>query len=65
MVDNCGHLLDACDPGQHSPQGCPDLLLRATSRKALGVAGEVRMPVLPMPLLGEGDEELLKRHMNS
>ncbi len=66
VVDNCEHLLDACAIlASTLLKGCPDVRLLATSRQALGVAGEVRMPVPPMSLPGEGDEALLERLMNS
>jgi predicted ATPase/DNA-binding CsgD family transcriptional regulator len=66
VLDNCEHLLDACAILASSLlKACPDLQLLATSRQALGVAGEVRMPVPQMSLPGEGDEAWLERLMNS
>jgi predicted ATPase/DNA-binding CsgD family transcriptional regulator len=51
VLDNCEHLLDACAVLAGTLlKNCPDLQLLATSRQALGVAGEVRMPVPPMPV---------------
>jgi non-specific serine/threonine protein kinase len=51
VLDNCEHLLDACAVLAGTLlRGCPELHLLATSRQALGVAGEVRMPILPMSL---------------
>jgi predicted ATPase/DNA-binding CsgD family transcriptional regulator len=66
VMDNCEHLLDACAIlASTLLRGCPDLRLLATSRQALGVAGEVRMPVPPMSLPGKGDEASLERVMTS
>ena len=51
VLDNCEHLLDACAVLAGTLlKNCPDLRLLATSRQALGVAGEVRMLVPPMPV---------------
>jgi predicted ATPase/DNA-binding CsgD family transcriptional regulator len=51
VLDNCEHLLDACAVLAGTLlKNCPHLQLLATSRQALGVAGEVRMPVPPMPV---------------
>ena len=66
VLDNCEHLLDACAILTSTLlKGCPDLRLLATSRQALGVAGEVRMPIPPMSLPTEGDEAVPDRLMNS
>jgi predicted ATPase/DNA-binding CsgD family transcriptional regulator len=57
VVDNCEHLLDACAVMVSTLlKACPDLHVLATSRQALGVVGEVRMPVPPMSLPVDGDE---------
>jgi predicted ATPase/DNA-binding CsgD family transcriptional regulator len=57
VLDNCEHLLDACAVLAGTlTTSCPDLHVLATSRQALGVAGEVRMIVPPMSLPGEEDE---------
>jgi predicted ATPase/DNA-binding CsgD family transcriptional regulator len=57
VLDNCEHLLDACAVLVSTLlASCPDLQVLATSRQALGVAGEVRMVVPPMSLPGEGEE---------
>jgi predicted ATPase/DNA-binding CsgD family transcriptional regulator len=57
LLDNCEHLLDACAILVSSLlASCPDLHVLATSRQALGVAGEVRMVVPPMSLPTEGDD---------
>jgi predicted ATPase/class 3 adenylate cyclase/Flp pilus assembly protein TadD len=52
ILDNCEHLIDACaqlvDSIVHS---CPKTRVLASSREALGIAGEVayRVPSLPLP----------------
>jgi predicted ATPase/DNA-binding CsgD family transcriptional regulator len=57
VLDNCEHLLDACAVlASTLLAACPDLHVLATSRQALGVAGEVRMVVPPMSLPTEGEE---------
>ena len=51
VIDNCEHLLDACAVLVSTLlKACPELHVLATSRQALGVVGEVRMPVPPMSL---------------
>jgi len=53
VLDNCEHLLDACAVlASTLIASRPDLHVLATSRQALGVAGEVRMVVPPMSLPG-------------
>ena len=55
VLDNCEHLLDACAVlASTLLAACPDLHVLATSRQALGVAGEVRMVVPPMSLPARG-----------
>jgi predicted ATPase/DNA-binding CsgD family transcriptional regulator len=57
LLDNCEHLLDGCAVLVSTlTKSCPDLYVLATSRQALGVAGEVRMVVPPMSLPAEADE---------
>jgi non-specific serine/threonine protein kinase len=57
VLDNCEHLLDACAVlASTLIVACPDLHVLATSRQALGVAGEVRIVVPPMSLPAEGEE---------
>jgi predicted ATPase/DNA-binding CsgD family transcriptional regulator len=57
VLDNCEHLLDACAVLVSTLlASCPDVQVLATSRQALGVAGEVRMVVPPMSLPGGGEE---------
>jgi non-specific serine/threonine protein kinase len=56
VLDNCEHLLDACAVlASTLTPSCPDVHVLATSRQALGVAGEVRMVVPPMSLPAEAD----------
>ena len=58
VLDNCEHLLDACAVLVSTLlASCPDLQVLATSRQALGVAGETRMVVPPMSLPGKAEEE--------
>ena len=57
VLDNCEHLLDACATlASTLLAACPDVHVLATSRQALGVAGEVRMVVPPMSLPAEGED---------
>jgi predicted ATPase/DNA-binding CsgD family transcriptional regulator len=62
LLDNCEHLLDACAVlASTLLASCPDLHVLATSRQALGVAGEVRMVVPPMSLPAEGEDPSVQR----
>jgi non-specific serine/threonine protein kinase len=62
VLDNCEHLLDACAVLVSTLlAACPDLHVLATSRQALGVAGEVRMVVPPMSLPAEGEYTSVQR----
>ncbi len=52
LLDNCEHLLQACaDLANVLLQACPNLCILATSREALGIAGELtyRVPSLSLP----------------
>jgi len=52
LLDNCEHLLDACGKlATTLLRVCPDLRILATSREALGTAGEqaYRIPSLSLP----------------
>jgi non-specific serine/threonine protein kinase len=52
LLDNCEHLFDACARLVHTLlTACPRLQILATSRAALGIAGEVawRVPSLTLP----------------
>jgi predicted ATPase/DNA-binding SARP family transcriptional activator len=51
VLDNCEHLVEAC--AQLSDgllRSCPNLTILATSREALGIAGETAWPVPPLSL---------------
>ena len=62
VLDNCEHLLDGCAVlASTLIAACPDLHVLATSRQALGVAGEVRLVVPPMSLPAEADETSVPR----
>ena len=62
VLDNCEHLLDACAVlASTLLAACPDLHVLATSRQALGVAGEVRLMVPPMALPAKGEETSVQR----
>jgi predicted ATPase/class 3 adenylate cyclase len=52
IMDNCEHLIEACaQAGDALLKGCPELRILATSREALGIAGEFayRVPSLRVP----------------
>ncbi len=52
ILDNSEHLIEACaELADAVLKGCPDVQLLATSREALGIAGEVTflVPSLPAP----------------
>jgi predicted ATPase/DNA-binding NarL/FixJ family response regulator len=66
LLDNCEHLLDGCAVlASTLISACPALHVLATSRQALGVAGEVRMVVPPMSLPGDPDEDSSPRLLGS
>src|SRR6266566_5047333 len=66
ILDNCEHLLDAgAVLASTLLKICPERHLLATSRQPLGVVGEVRMPVPPMSLPREGDQEPVEQLMQS
>jgi predicted ATPase len=51
VLDNCEHVIQACvELAASLLQSCPDLCILATSREALGVAGEVVYDVPPLPV---------------
>ncbi|GAB7007035.1 hypothetical protein JCM18899A_45080 [Nocardioides sp. AN3] len=51
ILDNCEHLVEACAAAVDAIlKRCPDLHVLATSREALGIAGERVYPVAPLPL---------------
>jgi predicted ATPase/DNA-binding CsgD family transcriptional regulator len=50
VLDNCEHVLPACAVlTDRLLAGCPDLRVLATSREAIGIGGEQRYPVPPLP----------------
>ena len=52
LLDNCEHLIEACAPlSERLLQACPNLKILASSREALGIAGEIsyRVPSLQAP----------------
>ena len=52
VLDNCEHLIEACAQlTDNLLHGCPNLKILASSREALGIAGEVafRVPSLSLP----------------
>ena len=52
VLDNCEHLLSACvDLADALLKRCPWLRILATSREALGIAGELTYPVPPLCVL--------------
>jgi predicted ATPase/class 3 adenylate cyclase len=55
VLDNCEHLVEACARLTDAVlRACPHLVVLATSREALGIAGETAwpVPVLPTPAAG-------------
>lgn len=56
ILDNCEHLIGAAaELTEALLRACPDVRILATSREALGIAGETawRAPSLSVPVLGE------------
>jgi predicted ATPase/class 3 adenylate cyclase len=52
ILDNCEHLIESCAKlSHHLLQSCPQLKIIASSREALGIAGETayRVPSLSLP----------------
>jgi len=61
LLDNCEHLHEACgDLALNLLSGCPALRILATSRRSLGLEGEIDYPVPPLalPPLGADPAEL-------
>lgn len=55
ILDNCEHLIQGCAALVSSVlESCPDLHVLATSREALGLPGEVRYGVAPLPVPEDG-----------
>jgi predicted ATPase/DNA-binding CsgD family transcriptional regulator len=58
VLDNCEHLVDACaNLANVLLRACPNLVILATSREPLGIAGETawRVPSLALPGVGDRD----------
>jgi non-specific serine/threonine protein kinase len=49
VLDNCEHLLSACAQLVENLMPVPGISIMTTSREPLGVTGEIRYPVSPMP----------------
>jgi predicted ATPase len=59
VLDNCEHVLDAAATlAEALARSCPEVVVVATSREGLGVAGERIMPVgsLALPAISDGPE---------
>jgi non-specific serine/threonine protein kinase len=55
VLDNCEHLIEGCAAlADALLRACPDLRVLATSREALGVAGEANWPVPALTVPDEG-----------
>jgi len=55
VLDNCEHLIEGCSLlADALLRACPDLRVLATSREALGVAGETNWPVPALTVPDEG-----------
>ena len=51
VLDNCEHLIEACaELAEALLRSCPELRILATSREALGIAGEIAWPVPSLSL---------------
>ena len=51
VLDNCEHLVEACAVlAEALLRACPNLRILATSREALGIAGETHLTVPPLSL---------------
>jgi len=62
ILDNCEHLIDACAAlADTLLRTCPNLKILATSREALGIAGETSWLVPPLSLPGFRDPPPVKQ----
>jgi non-specific serine/threonine protein kinase len=64
VLDNCEHVIGACaELAASLLRNCPDLCVLATSREALGVAGETvyQVPPFPVPSPDKPSPELLPK----
>ncbi len=58
ILDNCEHLIDACaELARRLLSACPRLTILATSREALGIAGEAVYSVPPLPVPDDDDKQ--------
>ena len=58
VLDACEHVLDeAARIASTLVEQCPGLRILATSREALRVASEARVPIAPLPLADDGTED--------
>ncbi|WP_246257094.1 ATP-binding protein [Amycolatopsis anabasis] len=56
VLDNCEHLVEECARFTDALlRACPDLVVLATSRQSLGVAGERVLPVMPLGVPEPGE----------
>ena len=57
VLDNCEHMLDACALlAEELLRACPEVVILATSREPIGVAGETTWRVPSLPVNGEAVE---------
>lgn len=64
ILDNCEHLVDMCAKmAEQLLRACPKLRILASSREALGIAGEVpyRVPSLSLPNTGDLSPDTLSQ----
>ncbi|MFI6817637.1 ATP-binding protein [Nonomuraea sp. NPDC050328] len=62
ILDTCEHLLDsAAALAEQVLAACPRTRIIATSRERLGIAGELLVPIGPLPLGSEAEELFLDR----
>ncbi|WP_409494753.1 ATP-binding protein [Amycolatopsis sp. cmx-11-12] len=63
VLDNCEHLVEACARLIATVvRECPDVVLLATSRQSLGVAGEQILPLSPLDVPVDGTPTKESRH---
>jgi predicted ATPase len=64
ILDNCEHLVESCaQQAEHLLSHCPSLKMIASSREALGIAGETvyRVPPLALPPVGRAALETMQQ----
>ncbi|SDC41265.1 ATP-binding protein [Actinokineospora iranica] len=64
VLDNCEHLIEPCARLAHALlSSCPELVVLATSRQSLGVAGERVRPLAPLAVPEPGEQAAgVERH---